>query len=176
MYENNPGTDANYNKSKGGINALISTVTDDVPTVALKDKVYRLEIGQAEESFRFKYAEIDSGTYKMGKENTEDVDKATNLVRGKYSPYLAIYTTGTLQIGEIYNIYQSNTISTTQEYQNRMDSYEPFYAISDRYNFESIGNGDGSKVLTCWRGDCYINTFTYRLNRNFNDPSLPNND
>ena len=176
MYENNPSSNANYNESKGGINALISTVTDDVPTVALKDKVYRLEIGQAEESFRFKYAEIDSGTYKMGKENTEDVDKATNLVRGKYSPYLAIYTTGTLQIGEIYNIYQSNTISTTQEYQNRMDSYEPFYAISDRYNFESIGNGTDSKVLTCWRGDCYINTFTYRLNRNFNDPSLPNND
>jgi hypothetical protein len=28
----------------------------------------------------------------------------------------------------------------------------------------------------CYRGDCYINTFTYRLNRNFNDKTLPNND
>jgi hypothetical protein len=34
-------------------NVIISSVTDDVPTVALKDKVYRLEIGKAEESFRF---------------------------------------------------------------------------------------------------------------------------
>jgi len=53
-----------------------------------------------------------------------------------------------------------------------MDSSEPFYAISDRYNFDELPN----RTLTCWRGDCYLNTFTYRLNRNFNDPSLPNND
>jgi hypothetical protein len=52
-----------------------------------------------------------------------------------------------------------------------MDSSDPFYAISDRYNFDEISND-----IICWRGDCYINTFTYRLNRNFNDPSLPNND
>ena len=52
-----------------------------------------------------------------------------------------------------------------------MDSTEPFYAISDRYNFTEI-----AESLICWRGDCYINQFTYRLNRNFNDPSLPNND
>jgi len=53
-----------------------------------------------------------------------------------------------------------------------MNSSEPFYAISDRYNFENINDNQ----LVCWRGDCYINTFTYRLNRNFNDPTLPNND
>ena len=53
-----------------------------------------------------------------------------------------------------------------------MHSAEPFYAISDRYNFENISDNK----LTCWRGDCYLNTFTYRLNRNFNDPTLPNND
>jgi hypothetical protein len=54
-----------------------------------------------------------------------------------------------------------------------MDSSEPFYAISDRYNFSGL---EGGNTLICWRGDCFINTFTYRLNRNFNDPSLPNND
>jgi hypothetical protein len=65
-----------------------------------------------------------------------------------------------------------------------MNSSEPFYAISDRYNFEQVpvenekvDNAQLKKHVTvCWRGDCYINTFTYRLNRNFNDPSLPSND
>jgi len=58
-----------------------------------------------------------------------------------------------------------------------MDSSEPFYAISNRYNFDGLSNdANGNKTLVCWRGDCYINIFTYRLNRNFNDPSLPNND
>jgi hypothetical protein len=57
-----------------------------------------------------------------------------------------------------------------------MDSTEPFYAISNRYNFEGLAGNDSLKTLVCWRGDCYLNNFTYRLNRNFNDPSLPNND
>jgi hypothetical protein len=61
-----------------------------------------------------------------------------------------------------------------------MDSSEPFYAISDRYNFEGLSyittESKDKKSLVCWRGDCFINQFTYRLNRNFNDPSLPNND
>ena len=218
IYNNSISSITNDNLYK---QVYISTVTEDVPTVALKNQVYRLEIGQAEESFRFKYAEVDNGKTSIGNTNYEDVDKATNLVRGKYSPYLAIYSTTSLSEGEIYNIYQSNSISITQEYQNRMDSYEPFYAISDRYNFEKLDNipytddeinainnsnlttdrndrepgtehyivtykegytplesGDLKEIksLICWRGDCYINTFTYRLNRNFNDPSLPNND
>jgi uncharacterized protein YxjI len=52
-----------------------------------------------------------------------------------------------------------------------MDSSEPFYSISDRYNIQ-----DTEAEYVCWRGDCYINQFTHRMSRNFNDPSLPNND
>ena len=57
-----------------------------------------------------------------------------------------------------------------------MDSSEPFYSISDRFNFEWLADESSVKSTICYRGDCYLNTFTYRLNRNFNDPSLPNND
>jgi hypothetical protein len=52
-----------------------------------------------------------------------------------------------------------------------MDSAEPFYSISDRYNIS-----DDTMEYICWRGDCYINQYTHRMSRNFNDPSLPNND
>lgn len=152
---------------------IICSVTDDVSSVALKDKVYKLEMGETEESFRFKYAEVDTGTYNAGEEKKDK--NSYNLVRGKYSPYLAIYSNTKLDDNELYNIYQEGIESTSTEYQIRMDSSEPFYAISDRYNFEQlIGNDD--KSLVCWRGDCFINNFTYRLNRNFNDPTLPNND
>lgn len=163
----------------GNINPVtINSVTDDVPTVAIKDKVYRLEIGETEESFRFGYAEVDNSNYNAGDEDSvKEAQKAYNLVRGKYSPYLAIYSDNQLITGALYNIYVNEYQNTKQEFQNRMDSSEPFYAISDRFNFNNIELKDNnSRVLTCWRGDCYINTFTYRLNRNFNDPSLPNND
>ena len=167
------------NTTNPRIQVTICTVTDDVSSVALKDKVYKLEMGETEESFRFKYAEYDTGSYDAG--SSDKPKKSYNLVRGKYSPYLAIYSDSPLEENQLYNIYQEGVENINTEYQIRMDSAEPFYAISDRYNFEELNiinepNNYKYKYLTCWRGDCFINNFTYRLNRNFNDPTLPNND
>lgn len=170
----------------GGI--YINTVTEAVPTVAIQDKIYRTEIGKAEEVYRFRYAEIDngstdtgtkvSGQYDKGNAIEDQASEATNIVRGIYSPYLAIYSNTKLDTSALYNIYQDTYSESNlkQEYQNRMDSSEPFYAIGDRLNFSQLSFSDSNYSSICYRGDCFINTFTYRLNRNFNDPSLPNND
>ena len=176
IYYENEGTQ--YNNSGEIKQVIINSVTENVPTVAIKDKTFKTEIGHAEESYRFEYCEVDNGTYDIGSDesSTEDVNKATNVVRGIYSPYLAIYSESKLQTSVLYNIYSDISVGGTQEYKIRMDSTEPFYAISDRYNFEGLASANSLKTLVCWRGDCFINTFTYRLNRNFNDPSLPNND
>ena len=174
-YENES---VSYSNS-GEINqVIINTVTEAVPTVAIKDKTFKTEIGQTEESYRFEYCEIDNGVQDMGGgSSSDDINKCTNVVRGIYSPYLAIYSDSKLSTSALYNIYQDVSQGESQEYKIRMDSKEPFYSISDRYNFDGLaGKNDNVKTLACWRGDCYINNFTYRLNRNFNDPSLPNND
>lgn len=161
-----------YKISEENKKVTICSVTEDVPTVAIKDKIYRLEIGETEEAFRFKYAEVDNSVYNAGENDYKKVNEAYNIVRGKYSPYLAIYSEGEkLETGCLYNICQEISVNNRQEFQNRMDSSEPFYSISDRYNLIT-----SDLEYDCWRGDCYINQFTYRLNRNFNDPSLPNND
>ena len=168
----NEKEDTTYSPS-GISKVTICSVTENVPTVAIKDKIFRLEIGETEEAFRFKYAEVDNSTYNVGEDNFDKINEATNLVRGKYSPYLAIYSnSGKLETGCLYNIYYDSPISTTQEFQNRMNSSEPFYAISDRHNLFDATDLE----YTCWRGDCYINQFSHRMSRNFNDPSLPNND
>lgn len=150
----------------------ICTVTEDVPTVAIKNQIYRLNIGEAEQAWRFRYAKEDNNEASSEKDNHE-------LVRGIYSPYLAIYSDSEsleLETGCLYNIYREKEQNYTQEFQDRINSREPFYAISDRYNFEELEEKTNYKYLICYRGDCYNNTFTYRLNRNFNDPSLPNCD
>ena len=167
---------SSYSPNSSFQQVTISTVTDDVSTVALNDKVFRLQVGQMEESYRFSYAEYDTGTYSAGTEDFSKINEQTNLVRSQYSPYLAIYSSTKLKYNTIYNIYQDNVFNSTQEYRNRMDSSEPFYSISDRFNFEGLADESSVKSTICYRGDCYLNTFTYRLNRNFNDPSLPNND
>ena len=168
----NESSGTKYNISGGSQKVTICTVTEDVKTVAIQDKVYRLTVGAQEESYRFKYAEVDNGIYNAGDADYNKINEATNLVRGNYSPYLAIYSnSGKLETGCLYNIYQDNPINSKQEFQNRMNSSESFYAISDRYNI----NDDTTEYI-CWRGDCYINQYTHRMSRNFNDPSLPNND
>ena len=154
----------------------IVSVTIDVPTASIKDKIYRSEIGVAEEAYRFRYAGTDSGTFDAGDADLDAMAEASNLVRGVYSPYLAVYSASPLDTSAMYNIYRDTVMDVTQEYQNRMDSSEPFYSISDRLNFEDLISTDDKKIVECWKGDCFINTFTYRLNRNFCDPSLPNND
>ena len=163
--------------------ATISSVTEEVQTIALKNSIYKLEIGKAEEAYRFGYAQADNGQYNAGDEDFDKINSSTNIVRGKYSPYLAIQSGEILETGEIYNIYQENYIEgDNQQFLSRMNSLEPFYAISDRYNWEELEEiekeGENYKDLykDCYRGDCYNNVFTYRLNRNFNDSSLPNND
>lgn len=153
--------------------ATICTVTEDVPTVAIHDKIYKLEIGQTEESYKFKYVEVDNSTYNAGDNDFDKINNSTNIVRGKYSPYLAIYNEegSELKTGCLYNIYKETLLDENQEYLNRGFSSEPFYAISNRFNIVNK-----KETYECFRGDCYTNQFTYRLNRNFNDPSLPNNE
>ena len=161
-----------YKISEGYQKVSICTVTENVDTVAIQDKIFRLVAGKTEEAYRFKYAEVDNSTYKAGDDDYDKVNKSFNLIRGNYSPYLAIYSdSGELETGCLYNIFQDSPISESNEFQTRMNSSEPFYAISDRYNIS-----DNTTEYVCWRGDCYINQYTHRMSRNFNDPSLPNND
>ena len=51
----------------------------------------------------------------------------------------------------------------------RGNDQAPFYAISDRYSLEDLS------VLDVYRGDCFTNTVTIRINRNFVDPDYPIN-
>jgi hypothetical protein len=54
----------------------------------------------------------------------------------------------------------------------RMDDKDAFMSISDRY---SIYDLKSETLGTFYRGDCYLCTFTHRINRNFNDDTAPYN-
>ena len=64
-------------------------------------------------------------------------------------------------------------------YKVRYNDNSPYYPISDRMGLDDIMNEefkyDGYN-LGFFRGDCYLCTFTHRLNRNFCDPTSPAND
>lgn len=93
------------------------------------------------------------------------------LARGIYAPYVAVCTN--LENNAIYNIKIENYSNQFMKdyFGIRRDDNSEFYAISDR--FELI---DENREQNVYRGDCFTNTVSIRLNRNFIDPDVPVND
>ncbi len=67
----------------------------------------------------------------------------------------------------------------------RGNSFHPYYAVSDRYDMGLLNTAPPYANLTVeednlawqiYRGDCFINSFTTRIARNFQDPDTPTND
>lgn len=93
-------------------------------------------------------------------------------------------------IGEIVNIYipgfdpdinnpdinnpdsKQRQTKLTSQYNIRMHDSSQFYAISNRKEFDE----KSYNITKCYRGDCFYTIFTQRINRNFQDPSVPTND
>lgn len=154
-------------------NVKIVGVPDNTPIIQVEDVAFRGRAGEAEEAFRFRY---------LDKENR--VKEANNLIRGIYSSYLGIV--GNIDECSIINIYIPgyNPYNISTLFNTRYQDNSPYYAIGDRLGidrinevYESLEDGTHEGYTSVfYRGDCYICTYTHRLNRNFQDPSAPIND
>ena len=121
-------------------------------------------------NFSGPYWTFTSGQPKLQGEGQETKVK---MVRGLYSPYLAIYKNSTIEPNSLVNIYIPQYDATLmQEYfKIRINSEDSYFAISDR---KPLPNTKFEENI--YRGDCFICQFTHRINRNFQDPDAPNND
>lgn len=169
-----PKTTSNKQKSLK-ISAKIISVTDDVPSVAIDETIFRSKLGDAEEAYQFRYIES----------NKKSDSNATNLVRGIYSPYIGIKSNGNILYNSIINIYIPGYSESqmTNYFAIRYDDNTAYYSIGDRidintaiHDWKYLDNNKSYQYTTLARGDCYLCTFTHRLNRNFADSSNPYND
>lgn len=134
-------------------------VNSDIPAKVINDLCFSTRAGSAEDIKQFGFF------------GDKDYDEKSNkYVRGIYCPFIGTNTV--LTDNSIYNIKQKGfSISYLKEYfKVRGNDQSPFYAISDRYSLDDISS------LDVYRGDCYTNTVTFRINRNFVDSSVPIND
>lgn len=172
MYNATGGKTINY-KGK----AKIISVTDDTPSVAIGDTIFRSKLGDAEEAYQFRYIEA----------NNRSKSDAYNLVRGIYSPYLGIVSKGNISYNSIINIYIPGYSESQMSnyFAIRYDDNTAYYSIGDRidintaiHDWKHLNNDNSSsyQYTTLARGDCYLCTFTHRLNRNFADSTNPYND
>ena len=97
-------------------------------------------------------------------------------LRGIYCPILGVDDIGSdnypfLTDNTIYNIYTNNynprnETNVIQWFTARSIDQSPYYAVSDRYTIDKT-------AIDIYRGDCFTNTVTFRINRNFVDPEVP---
>ena len=92
-------------------------------------------------------------------------------VRGCFNSFIGLNKTG-LDPGRHYNIFQQGynfELNWKNYFLVRYNDSSPFFPVTDRISWES------NKEIIAFRGDCYINTVTQRMNWNFIDPELPTN-
>ena len=138
-------------------------MNSDVPYKYVDGFGFSSRAGSAESSKTFSFFG-ESSNKKYEKENRK-------LARGIYSPYVAVCAN--LEDNAIYNIKTENYSNQFMKdyFGIRRDDNSEFYAISDR--FELL---DQNREQDVYRGDCFTNTVSIRLNRNFTDPDVPVND
>lgn len=197
---NYTGVENFYSKQSGSFVYKICSVTDNVPSVAVDDTIFKSVIGSDQEAFRFSYINEEGSAIRWNYDDRFNGQSGQdfNLSRGIYSPYLGIVA----QDGKVsektkgycrtFNIYYNN--EAVDAFKLRFEDTNPYYAISDRVTISSASyslSSDGKKLLALtnlnsspsdtldmniYRGDCFLCTFTHRLNRNFNDPTSMSND
>ena len=116
----------------------------------------------------------DISQFGLFKNKTDYTANNTNLVRGEYTPFIGVVTNNLIP-GQIYNIMQKdyNSNLLINYFIIRGLDASPFYAITDRYELNDLYKLTSHEA---YRGDCYTNTVTIRINRNFVDSEVPVNE
>lgn len=174
----------------------VVSLTDSMPISSTNnntESIFRATAGIPTEAYRLRYYykqqpddKKDATSGSLGSEAydsdfsralvREDLFNTNQYVRGLYSAYLGISTdkdNSGIGVGKIINIYTQDykTEKINNYFDIRISDSSAYYPISDRMELKDV-------VLEnkYFRGDCYISTFTERLNRNFQDSNSPTND
>lgn len=167
-------------------------VTENVPIVAIDNTIFKGVCGDTQEAYRFEYINEE---HSANRGISWEYDRDFNFVRGVYTPYLGIVSQTINNKTEkqrgycrTFNIYADNVKNSFREnYKIRKQNNSAYYSISEKISFDvdytnyipelnKWNSKNGGYFYDLYRGDCFLCTFTHRLNRNFSDPTAPSND
>lgn len=154
----------------------MTLIEDDKPLRFSGTKRFSTRAGIPEEAWRVAF---------FGYEDKSAQSKT--LIRGSYTGFVGMegYNVPTNIVNVHIPGYDPNNM---KDYFNvRFDSSDAFYSISKRYDFRLLDDAESSDYSNLtknpefyrfneYRGDCYVNTVTVRMQRNFQDPDVPISD
>jgi hypothetical protein len=159
------------------INTELLLVNPNTTLINNKDTLFSSVAGNENEAWKHTdpiNGDIEELTNPTTVDTDIDKDLSRNFqkTRGIFNSYVG--SSKTLQAPSMYyDIYNKNYNfeDKWKDYFNiRYNDSSPFFPISDRMSWSQIDD-----TLSCYRGDCYINTYTHRMMWNFIDPELPTN-
>ena len=128
--------------------------------------------------------DVKFGDYNDPLNNISDINTynySDTKVRGVFNSYIGTNSTSIKQ-GRYYNIFQDGydfERMWKEYFKTRINDSTAYFPVSDRIGWvelKSVGDLRKHMSTAFYRGDCYINTFTHRMNWNFIDPELPISD
>lgn len=153
----------------------LTLVEDNIPSRYSGTTQYSSRAGIPEEAWRTaSFANQDKSA------------TANNLIRGAFNTFVGMEGyVGQTQIIDIHS--PGYDIANLRDYfMNQGEAFYPFYSMSNRYDLQLVNDPlnpyktmvtrPNSVSFREYRGDCFINTFTTRIHRNFQDPEVPIND
>ncbi len=160
-------------------NVKLTLIEDNQPLRYSGTKQFSTRAGIPEEAWRINYFGVEDKSA-----------AATNLIRGVYAGFVG--QEGFTIPSKVVDIHTPGfTLTNMKEYfLVRFNSSDPFYTVSNRYDFQllksttthyeelnkiDIASGEYYN-FKIYRGDCFINTVTVRMQRNFQDPDVPISD
>ena len=165
-------TNYSHSNSEQSVTNLIY-IDPEIPQKTFNDKTFSTKAGMQED---LKYSAYFDTVDTLGK-NAE-------LIRGIFTSYIG--STSQLSDGFVYNIRIKNFEESflNQYFETRMNDNSSYYAISERYCITpkegatdyKLFNTGGDVEIAVFRGDCFTNTVTTRMHRNFTSSSVPIND
>lgn len=181
----------NQEKVKG--KADIVSLTDSCQVGSANGVIFKATAGNAQMAYKTSYYYVTPQKTPKPKDFflTGDTEQTPNaltkddefyntppFVRGIFSPYLGIKINPNID-DNVYMNGQLIDIFIPGYQESQLDNYitireedsSPYYTVSERFSIDADTN-----TIRIARGDCYLCTYTQRINRNFNDPETPTND
>lgn len=147
-------------------------------TELIRNNYYEFCSKAGDAASQYKHVDPNLGNYE-DLDTSGDYNNTTSKVRGEFNTFIGC--TNLVSPGTYYNIFikDYNVNDWKNYFKIRYNDSNSFKPVSDRFSWDSIWDGTTDKTSfstkAFYRGDCYINTVTQRMNWNFTDPEMPTN-
>lgn len=140
------------------INSSLVYIEKDIPSFYINNHYFSTRAGNAESVRELSFLDKRDLTY-----------DTNNLLRGIYCPIIGCNKY--LNPSSMFTV--KNKVDDNGWKQTLLNNKNPYFAITTRYKLEDTTS---ETSIAAYRGDCFTNTVTIRINRNFIDPTFPAND